>query len=40
MTQLAENDSSSEELAGAYVSHDHAPFPLGSPASRPPLPEP
>jgi hypothetical protein len=27
MTQLAENDPSREELLGAYVSHDPAPFP-------------
>ena len=40
MTQLAENDPSSEELPGAYVSHDPAPFPRGSSASRPTLPEP
>ncbi|KAI9763141.1 MAG: hypothetical protein M1840_000906 [Geoglossum simile] len=40
MTQLAENDPSSEELPRAYISHDLAPIPRGSSASRPTLPEP
>src|SRR5205809_5943952 len=39
-TQLLENDPSSEELPGVYVSYDLAPFLHGSSTSRPTLLEP
>ncbi|KAI9855637.1 MAG: hypothetical protein M1813_009683 [Trichoglossum hirsutum] len=39
MTQLSGNDSSSEELPGAYVSSDPAPVPLGGSASQLALPK-
>ncbi|KAI9782266.1 MAG: hypothetical protein M1839_005380 [Geoglossum umbratile] len=39
-TQLVGDDSFSEELPGAYVSHDPAPIPHGSSVSRLTLPEP
>ncbi|KAI9773218.1 MAG: hypothetical protein M1839_002226 [Geoglossum umbratile] len=39
-TQIIGNDLFVEELSEAYVSHDPAPIPHGSSASRPALPEP